>query len=92
MRVIHDHAASSTAPLFMYIAWQAAHTPLEAPPGFHVPAQNDTKGGTRARMNGLVAALDADTLALLQISGRHDVLVRNGVTILALDEHETVGL
>ena len=75
VRVIHAHAASSTAPLFMYIAWQAAHTPLEAPPGFHVPAKNDTKKGTRARMNGLVAALDegvANVTKALKATGMWD--------------------
>ena len=45
-------------PLFMYLAWHSAHTPLEAPARFHRAVPDDDKAGTRAKMNALVSALD----------------------------------
>lgn len=65
--VIRDHVQRHSAkneddvpPLFMFLAWQATHTPLEMPVGdtFH-PVPNDTSVQTRARMNKLVELLDA---------------------------------
>ena len=58
VRVIQSHAATSTGPLFVYVAWQASHAPLEAPDRFQKLEKFDTKAGTRGKMNALVAALD----------------------------------
>eukprot|EP00750_Incisomonas_marina_P008916 INCI15739.1.p1 GENE.INCI15739.1~~INCI15739.1.p1 ORF type:complete len:339 (+),score=51.19 INCI15739.1:177-1193(+) len=69
VRVIRDHGAAlrdgspDHGRLFMFLSWQAAHTPLEAPPGWplrHVP--NDTATATRAHMNALVEVLDQGML------------------------------
>ena len=63
-RVVRAHAAQMHVsgqykPLFLFLSWQAAHTPLEVPPGWSVrPVENDTQAKTRAHMNALVEILD----------------------------------
>ena len=67
VQVIEQHAVSQQAapkPLFMYLAWQCMHGPLEAPPAYILPVENDAPpkpgqhGGPRATMNAMGAILD----------------------------------
>ena len=86
VRVISEHgarlaaaaAANGTAaaeqqqPLFLYLAWQATHAPLEAPARFVRAVPDDTAKAARAHMNGLAAALDegvANVTAALKGAG-----------------------
>lgn len=59
-KIIKNHAKTKPGtPLFMYLSWQAAHTPLEHPPGWDVkPVPNDTSDQARAKLNALVEILD----------------------------------
>lgn len=67
-RVIERHAAANNRnidngddddekPLFLYLAWQAMHGPLEAPPEYIQPLPNDPRRA-RSKMNGMAAVLD----------------------------------
>eukprot|EP00756_Hemistasia_phaeocysticola_P025912 Hpha_TRINITY_DN16031_c1_g1::TRINITY_DN16031_c1_g1_i2::g.118267::m.118267/K12375/ARSI_J; arylsulfatase I/J len=74
VRIIEAHANNS-APLFMYLAWHAVHTPLEAPPGVARPVPQDTKSQARSKMNALVHMLDqgiANVTAALRRTGLWD--------------------
>jgi arylsulfatase B len=58
VQVIQRHAETNhVQPLFMYLSWQAMHGPLEAPPEYHIPLQDDPRGA-RSRMNAMAAILD----------------------------------
>jgi arylsulfatase B len=73
-RVIEQHADSSSQPLFMYLAWQAMHGPLEAPPEYETPVPNDTTGA-RSKMNAMGAILDegvANVTRALKQAGIYD--------------------
>jgi len=57
-RVIERHAAAKDGrPLFLYLAWQAMHGPLEAPAEYETPLPNDPRRA-RSKMNGMAAILD----------------------------------
>ena len=74
VKVIEEYAANTTTnmntgtaqdghqlrqpPLFMYLAWQAMHGPLEAPPEYIKEVPNDTSSGRRSIMNGMGGILD----------------------------------
>ena len=54
----HGHH-SIKDPLFMFLAYQATHTPLEVPAGWNVESvKDDTKSKSRSHMNALVEILD----------------------------------
>ena len=54
----HGHH-SIKDPLFMFLAYQATHTPLEVPAGWNVESvKDDTKSKSRSHMNALVESLD----------------------------------
>lgn len=53
-----EAAGQAAAPLAMYLAWQATHTPLEHPARFFKQLPNDTPQATRSHMRALVGALD----------------------------------
>ena len=76
-RIIREHARTrKNRPLFLYLAWQAAHDPLEAPASWVVrTVPNDTLRQTRAKMNALVEELDQgvnNVTATLKEEGRWD--------------------
>ena len=59
----HSHLEKNKGtkqPLFMFLAYQATHTPLEVPPSWNVkPVPDDTKTNARSHMNALVEILDS---------------------------------
>eukprot|EP00567_Pseudictyota_dubia_P004411 CAMPEP_0197436048 /NCGR_PEP_ID=MMETSP1175-20131217/3518_1 /TAXON_ID=1003142 /ORGANISM="Triceratium dubium, Strain CCMP147" /LENGTH=528 /DNA_ID=CAMNT_0042965229 /DNA_START=513 /DNA_END=2100 /DNA_ORIENTATION=+ len=60
-RLVERHAEESSKdnerPLFLYLAWQAMHGPLEAPVEYELPLPNDPREA-RAKMNAMAAVLD----------------------------------
>ena len=85
VRQIEMHASEhADTPLFMYLAWHAVHTPLEAPLRFHVAVPHDTKSGTRSKMNALVQALD-EGVANVTSALRRAGMWNNAVVVFQAD-------
>lgn len=82
-RVIMQHASPASdpstynnqQPLFMYLAWQVMHAPLEVPPQYVKPVPNDDPKGARSKMNAMGAILDegvANVTKALKRAGLYD--------------------
>ncbi|XP_064637207.1 arylsulfatase B-like [Lineus longissimus] len=57
--LIRDHAATRAEPLFMYLAFQSIHGPLNEPPGRYIsPRHNENTKKNRRTVNNMILALD----------------------------------
>ena len=63
VHVIEQHAkrplvGGAMQPLFLYLAWQAIHGPIEAPPECIEPFENSGMSGDRLKTAGMIHCMD----------------------------------
>ena len=77
-------AATATVPLFVYLAWQAMHVPLEAPPGCITPYLDTIADLDRRLVAGMVSCMDAGVAKVLAaLSDNNDMLSETTILFLA---------
>ncbi|CAB9500962.1 Arylsulfatase B [Seminavis robusta] len=83
VNLIQQHSPK-TKPLFLYLAWQAMHGPLEAPPEYETPVDNDSPHRARSRMNAMAAILDEGVQNVTRAL-RESGLYENAILIFSSD-------
>ena len=90
--LIRAHNISDTTrPLFLYLALQDVHEPIEVPKAYEVPFAGSILDGTRRTYAGMVSAVDACVANVTTALRDHHEMWNNTILVLSNDNGGWVG-